>query len=173
MRVVRISGLGGQGVVLAGQLLGAAAARYWRFVVQTQSYGSAARGGASRADVAVSEHPIWELAPRSFDFLIAMSQPAHDAYIQGLKANGLLLYESDMVRPSFGGRSFGVAATRIATERFGSGMFANMVMLGAFCAVSNFVPLEVLKEELRARMRAHIEKNLAALDAGASAVCAV
>ena len=170
MRVVRICGLGGQGVVLAGRLLGAAAVRQWKFVVQTQSYGSAARGGASRADVTVSDQPIMELAPPRYDFLIAMSQPAHNAYIAGLSPDGMLLYDSDMVKPSFEGRKVGVAAMRIAKDRFKSVMFANMVMLGAFCAVSGFVSLDAVKEELQERGVKRLEENLAALDAGVAAV---
>lgn len=167
---MRISGLGGQGIVFAGQLLGGAAARQWSYVVQTQSYGSAARGGASRADVMLSDEPIWELAPRSFDYLIVMSQPAYDAYIGGLKSDGLLLYDTMMVKPDFVGRAVGVDAVLVAKEKIGRTMFANIVMLGAFCAISRVVRLDVLKEEVLERVGRWREENLAALDAGARSV---
>ena len=75
-----------------------------------------------------------------------------------------------MVKPSFKGRKVGVAAMRIAKDRFKSVMFANMVILGAFCAVSGFVSLDAVKEELRERGVRRLEENLAALDAGAAAV---
>ncbi|MFA6244954.1 MAG: 2-oxoacid:acceptor oxidoreductase family protein, partial [Candidatus Hydrogenedentales bacterium] len=75
---VRISGYGGQGVVLAGMLLGKAASLHdGKCAVFTQSYGPEARGGASCADVVVSDNPIdYPLVSRA-DVLVALFQEAY------------------------------------------------------------------------------------------------
>jgi len=75
---VRICGLGGQGVVLAGQILGRAAVFDGKNVVQTQSYGSEARGSAAKSEIIISDEKIGYPMVRKCDILVAMSQSALD-----------------------------------------------------------------------------------------------
>ncbi|HIE28418.1 TPA: 2-oxoacid:ferredoxin oxidoreductase subunit gamma, partial [Candidatus Poribacteria bacterium] len=95
---IRIAGLGGQGVVLAGVLLGTAAAVYdKKHVVQTQSYGAEARGGAARSEVIISDSPIIYPKVLRPDLFVAMSQTALDKYIVDLKNNGKLFIDEELV----------------------------------------------------------------------------
>jgi len=169
MKVVRLSGLGGQGVVLAAQILGAAAARSGLSVVQTQTYGSAARGGASRADVILDTEAIDELAPRRLDLLVAMSQPAHDRYLPSLASDGALVYDSDLVRPGRKRRTWGYPATRTAREELGSPLFANMAMLGFIVGLAEPVDAEAVRQEIKRRVKRRPEENLTAFAVGLEA----
>ncbi len=95
---IRIAGFGGQGVVLAGVLLGSAAAIYdQKSVIQTQSYGAEARGGAARSEVIIAESPIIYPVVLEPDIFVAMSQIALDKYGGGLKGEGTVIVYEEMV----------------------------------------------------------------------------
>lgn len=100
---VRIAGYGGQGVVLAGMLLGRAASLYdGKEAVFMQSYGPEARGGASSADVIISDTPVDYPLVTEPDVLMCLFQEAYMCYRKGLKPGGLLILESDLVKPTEG-----------------------------------------------------------------------
>ena len=96
---IRFSGFGGQGIVLAGFILGNAAVIDGKNAIQTQSYGSEARGGACRSDVIISKQNINELSPPDIDVLVSMSHSAFEKYFPSLKKNGTLIIDIDLVFP--------------------------------------------------------------------------
>ena len=162
---VRISGLGGQGVVLAGQILGKAAVYDGKNVVQTQSYGAEARGGTAKSEVIISDGKIGFPIVRKCDILIAMSQEAVAKNIKDLKEDGMLFVDGGAVKnvPETKARTFKIQATEIAEKSFGEKLYANMVMLGALTkitdivseksmekAIINTVPEKVLSANLQA-----------------------
>ena len=162
---VRISGLGGQGVVLAGQILGKAAAYNGKNVVQTQSYGAEARGSVAKSEVIISDGKIGFPMVRKCDILIAMSQEAVAKNIKDLKEDGMLFVDGSTVKnvPETKARTFKILATQIAEKSFGEKLYANMVMLGALTkitdivsekstekAIVNTVPKKVLSANLQA-----------------------
>jgi 2-oxoglutarate ferredoxin oxidoreductase subunit gamma len=130
---VRISGLGGQGVILAGQILGRAAVHDGKYVVQTQSYGAEARGSAAKSEVIISDEKIGFPKVRKCDILVAVSQSALDTHLKDLKEDGVLLVDEDLVKevPSVKARVLRVPATGISERELKSKIFANVVMLGA------------------------------------------
>ncbi len=148
MRVeVRIAGFGGQGVILAGVVLGRAAAVYEGLeAVQTQSYGPEARGGASRSDVIVSDkEKIMFPYVRNPDHLVVMSQEAYDKYVGSVKPDGLVVYDSTLVEPSRDDvRHVGVPATEKAEDELGLRIVANMIMLGAYRELTDLVSFDSL-----------------------------
>ena len=135
---MRISGLGGQGVVLAGQILGKAAAYNGKNVVQTQSYGAEARGSAAKSEVIISDGKIGFPIVRKCDILIAMSQEAVEKNIKDLKEDGILLVDSSTVKkiPETKARIFKIPATEIAEKMFKAKIYANMIMLGALTSIT-------------------------------------
>jgi 2-oxoglutarate ferredoxin oxidoreductase subunit gamma len=135
---VRISGLGGQGVVLAGQILGKAAAYNGKNVVQTQSYGAEARGSAAKSEVIISDGKIGFPIVRKCDILIAMSQEAVEKNIKDLKEDGILLVDNSTVKkiPETKTRIFKIPATEIAEKMFKTKIYANMIMLGALTSIT-------------------------------------
>ena len=161
---IRIAGLGGQGVILAGQILGRAAVHDGKHVVQTQSYGAEARGSAAKSEVIISDEPIKFPLIRKCDILVAMSQTALDKNLNNLKANGVLLVDKDMVAdvPELNAQIFRVSATSTAKIEFKRRIYANAVMLGALVketrivsrkamenAIRDSIPKEMLEENLR------------------------
>ena len=139
---IRIAGLGGQGVVLAGHILGKAAAYDGKQVVQTQSYGAEARGSMAKSEVKISDQEIGFPAVTKCDLLIVMNQEALDKYLADLKTGGTLIVDSTTVKPSNlqgKARAFRIAATENAERIFGAKVYANMLMLGALAKVAEVV----------------------------------
>ncbi|OGL06569.1 MAG: hypothetical protein A3I03_13230 [Candidatus Rokubacteria bacterium RIFCSPLOWO2_02_FULL_68_19] len=165
---VRLAGYGGQGIVLAGQLLGKAAALYdGREAVFTQSYGPEARGGASSADLVISDGPVdYPLVSRP-NFLVAMFQEAYERYRPEMAPGGLLVIDSDLVKPSADEGAYrAVPATRLA-EGLGKKIVANVVMLGFFTAVSGLVRREAVEAALRSSLAPRLlDLNLRAFATG-------
>ncbi|HNT53007.1 MAG TPA: 2-oxoacid:acceptor oxidoreductase family protein, partial [Candidatus Syntrophosphaera sp.] len=95
---IRLSGSGGQGLILAGIILARAAVLDKRRVTQTQSYGPESRGGSSRADVIISDREIHFPEATNFDCLLALTQEACDKYLFDLRENGILIIDTTNVK---------------------------------------------------------------------------
>lgn len=167
---VRIAGFGGQGIVLAGVLLGRAALADGRYVVQSQSYGAEARGGAARSEVIISPEPIAYPEVIAPHILVAMSQAALDRYLAELRPEGTLIADAELVRqiPDRPGlRCWRGAFTRIAGEELGRAIVANIVMLGFMAAVTDVVTWDSLCQAVRLGVPQGTEElNLQALARG-------
>ena len=170
---IRLAGSGGQGLVLAGVILAEAAGIYdGKFVCQTQSYGPAARGGASKAEVVISDAEIDYPKAIRPDVLLAMNQQSLDKYLTDLKPGGTLLVDADLVREvpvDFLLGAVAIPFTRLAREA-GREMMANIVALGALAAVTEAVSAAGLKSAVLARVPPQTrELNETALEAGMAA----
>jgi len=167
---IRFAGFGGQGIVLCGVVYGHAAMLDGKNSMQTQSYGSASRGGLTRSDVCIQEGEIHDLIYDRFDQLVVLSQQSYDAFSGILTTDGLLFYESDLVKldRDFGDRAFGIQATEIAYSGFGRKIMANMVMMGFVNEIAPLVSGESLAATIRDSVPPGTEKkNAAALAEGA------
>ncbi len=144
-----IGGFGGQGIILAGFIVGQAAAIFdGRNATFTQDYGPEARGGACRAQVVISDGLISYPYIESPSLLAVMSQEAYTKYSPSLGRGAPLLIDEDLVKPGKTNRKmFTVPATRIAQE-LGRVAVANIVMLGFLTAVSGLVTLEAMKKSV-------------------------
>ena len=167
---VRFSGFGGQGIILAGVIYGHAATLDGKNAVQTQSYGSASRGGACKCDVIISDEQIYELEFPEPDVLIALSQQAYDKYAPLLKENGTLIIEKDLVRTkksSTKHHTCSISATDIAHKKFGRKIMANMVVLGYMTALLGIVSKESVKQAICEHVPQGTEdKNIEAFEEG-------
>ena len=151
MRVeVRIAGLGGQGVVLAGQILGKAAVIEGFNAVQTQSYGAEARGSAAKSEVIISDKHVWYPYVRKCDVLVALSQEALNKYVKDMKENGILIIDSTHVKepPKINAKIFSVQFSRIAKENFGAEIYANMIVLGFLAKVTKLIGRKALEKAI-------------------------
>ncbi len=165
---IRLSGSGGQGIIMAAVVLAEAAGVFdGKYVCQTQSYGPEARGGASKAEVIISAGPIDYPKAMNPDLLLAMNQKSCDAYIWDLKPEGLLVVDAILVEQVPTKRVVPIPFTRIAREEVGKEMTANMVALGAVGQLCGLVQIKALEAATRARVPPGTEKlNLKALRAG-------
>lgn len=165
---IRFSGFGGQGIVVAGVILGEAAVADGLDAVQTQSYGSASRGGASKCDVIISREKIYELESPKVDVLVSMSQDAYDAYIGHLKQNGTLIVDKDLVQADPENVVvYKISATDTAFKQFGQKIMGNIVIVGYLAALLGIVSKESLKKSIERHLpQKVVEKNLLALEEG-------
>ena len=167
---LRLSGSGGQGLILGGVILGEAAAIYdGKNAIQSQSYGPEARGGASKSDVIVSNNPIDYPKATALDALLSLTQVACDKYVVDLKQGGILIVDSDLVTkmPQGNFKIFKLPITNIAKNKVGKVITANIVALGALVEVTKVVSKEALEKAVLARVpKAFLELNKTALEAG-------
>jgi 2-oxoglutarate ferredoxin oxidoreductase subunit gamma len=165
---IRLSGSGGQGLILAGLILAEAAAIYeGKNAVQTQSYGPEARGGSSKSEVIISNQEILFPKTTRLDYLLALNQESCDRYARDLKEDGLLLVDADAVDHVPPVRTVSLPFVRTAREKVGRIMTTNIVCLGALVNLSNVVSKQSLKKAVLSRVpRGTEELNLKALQLG-------
>lgn len=170
---VRFSGSGGQGLILAGKILAEAVAIFdKRNAVQTQSYGPEARGGASKAEVVISDDEIDYPKAMELDLLLSLTQVSCSKYSCDLKQDGILIVDSDAVTdlPKGAYRVYKAPIIKIAVEEIGKAVVANIVALGIFTAISGVVGKESMKKAILARVPKGTEElNIKAFEAGISA----
>lgn len=144
---LRICGFGGQGVILAGFILGKAASVFMDFnAVQSQSYGPEARGGAARSEVIVSDEKIGYPRPISVDLLVAMSQESFDTYRTDIRKDTVIVVDPDLItRHSIGQPVYKVHAQQIA-EQLGNKIVTNIVMIGAATSIFGLLEPEAVKK---------------------------
>ena len=171
MRVeVRFAGFGGQGIIKSGIIVAAGACIHGeRNAVQTQSYGPESRGGACKSEVVISESEIDFPKVIEPDVLVVMSQHAYNDYAEDLKAGGIIILDPDMIpreKDLKNVMTFHVPATKIA-EDLGRKIMANIVMLGAFTAITETVDKEAIRESIKENVPNGTEEmNLKAFEKG-------
>jgi 2-oxoglutarate ferredoxin oxidoreductase subunit gamma len=152
---VRLSGAGGQGLVLGGVILAEAVALFEGInAVQTQSYGPEARGGASKSEVIISDGDIDYPKATQIDLLLCLTQEACDKYSVDLKKGGILLADSRMVTelPDEDYRVYHLPIIDTAKEKVGKVFVANIVALGAIAGLVESVSLENVEKAVLRRV---------------------
>lgn len=145
---ILITGFGGQGIIMAGDILGQAATLHdGKNATMTQNYGPEARGGACSSQVIISTEDI--LFPSVYEpqVLVCMSQEGYTKNIKSLKKSGTFIWDTDLVKtkkPDPTWKTYHIPATRFA-EELGNTMMANIVMLGFVAAVEDLVSVEALR----------------------------
>ena len=167
---IRFSGFGGQGIIKSGILIGKAVSLYDnRFATLTQSFGPEARGGACSAQVVIDDDPVLYPYIGKPEILVAMSQEAYEKFIIEPVKGSIVLTDTDLVKPKKVRRDikmFSIQATRIA-EEMGNRIFANVVMVGFFTAITNVVSLEAMKKALPGSVPDRfLDTNIEALEKG-------
>jgi len=164
---IRFAGFGGQGIALAGYVLGKAFALYDGLeAVMTQSYGPEARGGASSANIVVSDGEIAYPFVQKPDVLVAFSMEAYARFYPGVNANAVILVDQDLVEFEPDNQHHAIPASRIAAD-LGRRIVANMVMLGFFTAVTGLVSPPAVEKAIEDSVKpTTVELNLRALAAG-------
>lgn len=166
---ILVTGFGGQGIVLAGKILGKAASLVdGKESTLTQSYGPEARGGACSAQVIISGAPIHYPYVRRLDILVCLSQGGFQKYGPLLRDGGTLIVDQDLVQveKECTGGYFAIPATRMA-EELGRKMMANIVMLGFLTAVTGAVSMEAARNTVEESVpKGTEESNIAAFNKG-------
>lgn len=162
-----ITGFGGQGVIMAGKIVGKAAAIGDKLESSmVQSYGPESRGGACSVQVTISEGQIYYPYITSPDILVCMSQAGFDKYRDQLEKDVVLIVDQDLVKPPKERDHFAVPATRFA-EEMGLKMMANIIMIGFFSGITQAISLESARNTVAESVPPKtIEINLKAFERG-------
>jgi 2-oxoglutarate ferredoxin oxidoreductase subunit gamma len=165
---IRLSGSGGQGLIFAGTILAEAVGVYHgKNVIQTQSYGPEARGGASRSDIVISSDEIFYPKCMKLDLLLALTQEACDKFYMELKEDGILIVDSGLVAQLPTGKVYAFPFTQLSRDKEGTPMVANIMALGTVAKLSKIVPQTALIEAVRKKApKGTEERNLRALQIG-------
>ena len=167
---IRFAGFGGQGVILAASVIGKAATLHQNlFATMCQNFGPESRGGACSAQLLISPEQVLYPYVTQTDILAVMSQEAYFKFAGELKPNGLMIVEEDLVKISdlpAEIRVYGIPATRLA-EELGKKMVLNMVMVGAFTAVTKLLEPEAVRLAIAESVPGHMrDVNIRAFEAG-------
>jgi 2-oxoglutarate ferredoxin oxidoreductase subunit gamma len=168
---IRVGGLGGQGVILCGLIIGRAAAIYsGKHATLIQSFGPEARGSACSAQVTIADDPIGYPYVTNPDILVVMSLDAYTQFAPQVKPGGLLLYENELIKAGerlpAAVRALGVPATRFA-EELGRRLVLNIVMVGFFAGTTGLLEFGAVERAVRDSVpRGTEDLNLRALRKG-------
>ncbi|MFW9792674.1 MAG: 2-oxoacid:acceptor oxidoreductase family protein [Candidatus Thorarchaeota archaeon] len=171
---IRIAGTGGMGVVLAGVILGHAAAVHGNLeAVQSQSYGSEARGTSAKSEVIINNEPIKYPKVRKSDYFVAMSQKALELYLKDAKKGSVVIVDPDLVNTKKVKDDYEIVEVEAmkTADRLGFRLASNMVMLGALVKKSGLFPIENLEKAVTDLINAETLKiDIEAIRAGADLV---
>lgn len=145
-----VTGFGGQGIILAGRILGMSASiGDKKESTLVQAYGPESRGGACNAQVIISDTPIHYPYVNTPKILVAMSQAGYDKFAPALLADSVLLVDQDLVNPEHATCDhYAIPATRMA-ENLGNKMMANIIMLGFCTAITKAVSSQAAQDTIR------------------------
>lgn len=163
----RLSGSGGQGLLLAGIVLAEAAIIEDKNAVQTQSYGPEARGGASKAEVVISDTDIDYPKATDPDYLLALTAESYKTYGKDM-GKGLIIVDSSVqLSDDIKARTVSVPILKTASDDLGKKVVANIVALGVLGGISGVVSLPTMEAAVKNRVPKGTEElNLAALRKG-------
>ena len=168
---VRISGFGGQGVILLGTILARAGMRAGRQVSWLPSYGPEMRGGTANCGVTLSDVEIGSPLISHPTILVAMNAPSLEKFVGGVVPGGVVFFNASMIDSGPARDDVKVVPVRAneIAKRVGDPKVANMVMLGAMlahgCSLSKEAVLAALPEAIRSRPEL-LELNVKAIEAG-------
>ncbi|QEK12185.1 2-oxoacid:ferredoxin oxidoreductase subunit gamma [Crassaminicella thermophila] len=166
---LRLTGSGGQGLILGGIILAEAAIMDGKNAIQSQSYGPEARGGASKAEVIISREEIDFPKVQTADLLLSLTQVACDKYVDLIGEEGLLLVDSTVKVPenTKAGKVVQIPILETASEVVGKPMVANIVAIGAINELLKVVSRESLEAAVLNRVPKGTEElNRRALEEG-------
>jgi 2-oxoglutarate ferredoxin oxidoreductase subunit gamma len=165
---LRLSGSGGQGLILAGIILAEAALYDGKNVVQSQSYGPEARGGASKAEVIISDTIINYPKVNKCDMLLALTQKAYDKYIDSLKLGGILILDNTVTEHHEKNiKTYSLPILKTASNCLKKPMVANIIALGSIYELTKIVSRQSLEKAVLSRVPQGTEElNKKALEEG-------
>lgn len=171
---IRMTGSGGQGVIMGTIILAEAAFDEGKQVVQCQAYGPEARGGSSKAETIISDSKISYTKVLKPDLLLSLTQQSLDKYVTDLKPDSVIIADSSLSVPEEIMREHKVYSIPIlesAKKIIKNRMTANIISCGAINAVAGICSKEALKRAVLERVpKESADSNLDALALGAKLI---
>ena len=166
------SGSGGQGVITAAIILAEAAVIHeGMHATQSQTYGAAARGGATKSDVILSDTEIDFPEVTQPNILVCLTQEAYTSFSPIIRPGGLLLTDSRFVTTfkKVDGRQIELPVYDTVMEKIGKPIVFNISILGALIGITDLINPAFIMEVIKTRVpRDFVEMNNRALELGIS-----
>jgi 2-oxoglutarate ferredoxin oxidoreductase subunit gamma len=167
---IRLGGLGGQGIIKSAVIIGEAASIHdGKEAVQTASYGPESRGSACKAEVIISDTPVDYPLVLTPHVMVALSNDAFHKYKEDLSKGGIAIIDSDLVKAGkikAGVHVYQIPAAATAHQVLKNPLVTNVVMLGAFTAITKAVTPEAMRKAIANAFPKYKELNLRAFDEG-------
>lgn len=159
---LRFTGVGGQGVLLAGEILAEAKIRGGGYGVKASTYTSQVRGGPTKVDILLdSDEILYPYAmDGNIDFMLSVAQMSYDIYKSGIKKQGIVVIEPNLVKPTDSDRElfkiYEIPIITIAKEEVGNVVTQSVVALAATVTFTNCVPEELVMETMLSKVPAKV-----------------
>ena len=174
---MRLTGSGGQGVIMASVILAEAAIIQGKNAIQSQAYGPEARGGTSKAETIIGENELWYSKVNKPNFLLALTQEALDKYLDDTADDAIILIDStlhlpegadtDISKIGSSKKVYSLPILKTARDEIGKPMTANIVAVGAINKLAGLFTEEALQDAVKRHIpRGTEELNMRALAAG-------
>lgn len=164
---IRLSGSGGQGVILAGIIIAEAAISMGYNAVQSQSYGPEARGGASKAEVIINKDEIFFTKVLKPDILLSLTQDSYEKYSHDILLDGIVVLDESIIAKDLGCQVYSLPILRTAREVLKKPMVSNIVALGALAELIDGLDRKAIENAIRARIPQGTEEiNMRAFEEG-------
>ncbi len=164
------SGSGGQGVITAAIILAKAAVIFEnKNAIQSQSYGAAARGGATRSDVIIDDSEIFFPKVIQPNVLVSLTQESYTTFAPIIRPGGLLLVDSKYVtiEKKVDAKHITLPMYDTVMEKIGKPIVFNICMLGALIGISQLIQPESILKVLETTIpKDFMSMNKKALDLG-------
>src|SRR6056297_1567465 len=167
---IRFSGSGGQGLVLASIIFADILTASGYNVIQGESHGIEARGGASRGEVIASKEEITDLAVKTPDIFVALSQQSCNKYYADVKEDALVILDSFLIEdiPEINSKNlYLIPFTKEVKEELGTILPTNIAFIGAVAELTDIADLEIYKKAIKVRIPKGTEEvNMKAFELG-------
>ena len=169
MKQIMFSGIGGQGVILAANILANSAVHNDNYAAQSQAYGSESRGTTTRAEVVVADEFVDFPHVEKADYFVVMAEGGMEKFKNKTDEDTVVIYDGSVFEPTekLGKKMINVEATKLSLDNFDRPLFANIVMLGALVEESQLFDIEILKDIIKDKFsKKALDKNLQAIELG-------
>lgn len=166
---IRLTGSGGQGVILISVILAEAAVLNGDKAVQSQAYGPEARGGMCQADTIISNEEIWFSKPEKPDVLLALTQASMNKFSRDTTPGSVIIADTGLSIPAncAASKIYRIPILETASKVVGKAMTANIVAVAAINTLLNLFPDEILQEAVKMHIPAGTEAlNMKAFEEG-------
>ncbi len=167
---IRFGGTGGQGLVLASIILAEAMVKEGYNVIQGESHGIEARGGASRGELIAARGEIYDLSVKLPDIFVGISQEASNKYAADIRKDALVIIDSSTVKESpvvDSQHVYHYPFTSMALDELGTALPTNIIFLGALTGLSEIAAFETMEASILNRIPKGTEDvNLKAFELG-------
>lgn len=166
---LRLTGSGGQGVIMATIILADCAMRSGKNVAQSQAYGPEARGGMCKAEVLISDKEIGFTKVTNPTFLMCLTQQSLDNFTKTIDGNCILLFDSSLTLPQEinAGKVYSAPILKSAKEVVGKAFTANIVAVSVINKILDLATPDTVKEVVGEYIPKGTEEiNFKALDVG-------